>query len=109
MLFIDEKINYLENKKALLTALPFYEFLLSIEKTYQKNDEFCSFNYEYNQSTLDNFKKIQTDNRNGSVALFNRSITVFPTNKNGIKDYTINCDFLSQIGSNFHNLRHLIK
>jgi len=108
MLNLDERLNYLENKKALLRALPFYEFLLSIEKTYQKNPEFCSFSYEYNPFAFDQLKYIKDNEKSGNISVFDKSIIAFPTNQHGMKDFTISNDFFGQIGCGFHNFNHLL-
>lgn len=108
MLNIDERLNYLENKKALLKALPFYEFLLSIEATYQKNSEFCSFSYEYKSSAIDQLNYIKDNDRSGNILVFNKSIMAFPTNEYGMRDFKINSDFFENISCNIYNFKQLL-
>lgn len=108
MLNLDEKLNYLENKKALLRALPFYEFLLSIEMTYQKNPHFCSFSYEYKPSAFDQLNYIKDNGKSGNISVFDKSITAFPTNEYGVKDFTIDPDSFGQIGCGFHNFSQIL-
>lgn len=108
MLNLDEKLNYLENKKALLRALPFYEFLLSIEMTYQKNPQFCSFSYEYKPSAFDQLNYIKDNEKSGNISVFDKSVTAFPTNEYGIRDFTIDTDFFGQIGCGSHKFCQLL-
>jgi len=90
--YINKHLEESTRKVALLKSLPLYEFLLSIEKAYQKNDELVSFSFKYaNERTEKIFKyeKTKIDEVKVTVSLFENSIRAFPTDKEGLKSFVI--------------------
>lgn len=98
--YINKHLEESTRKVALLKSLPLYEFLLSIEKAYQENNELVSFSFKYaNERTekMFEYEKTKNDGVTVTVGLFENSIRAFPTDKEGIKSFIISSAGLHNI------------
>lgn len=92
MEFLNKNLEENTKKLNLLKSLPLYEFLLSIEKAYQENNELVSFSYEYIDKKRERcceLVKIKDDGEKKFIEWFNNSIKAFPTDKDGIESFSI--------------------
>lgn len=98
--YINKHLEESTRKVALLKSLPLYEFLLSIEKAYQENNELVSFSFKYaNERTekMFEYEKTKNDGVTVTVGLFENSIRAFPTDEEGIKSFIISSAGLHNI------------
>jgi len=98
--YINKNLEESTRKVALLKSLPLYEFLLSIEKAYQENNELVSFSFKYVNERSEKFcEHVKTKDDKGelSISSFENSIRAFPTDKEGIKSFIISSAGLHNI------------
>lgn len=90
-------------------ALPFHDFLFSIENVFQINKEICAFSGEYSNFMQNEIDFIVEKEQGVNISVFYNPFVIRPLDKSGNRDYNIGSKAFNMIGQPFYRYGSLIK
>jgi len=90
-------------------ALPFHDFLFSIENVFQINKEICAFSGEYSNFMQNEIDFIVEKEQGINISVFYNPFVIRALNKSGDRDYNVSSKAFSMIGQPFYRYGSLIK